>query len=238
MSTLVEVLRPAPREEPGSSTQEQVLTESVREHAGWSCERFEAEQIRRLVRQIFLPGWPKPLRQVVFSAVDEKTPTAGLCLRIAETLASQASGSVCVVEAAAPEDDFQLARTSEPRAEFRRLRDDARRISSKLWVVPQEILMGASGEGFSPPWLRGRLAELRLEFDYTVIQGPSAAVSGGAALLAHLSDGVVLVLEANATRRATARSVKKNLQAAHARIIGTVLSQRTFPIPQSLYERL
>jgi len=36
------------------------------ELAGWDPDAFGEEQIRGLVRQVFLPGWPKPARQVVF----------------------------------------------------------------------------------------------------------------------------------------------------------------------------
>jgi Mrp family chromosome partitioning ATPase len=53
-----------------------------------------------------------------------------------------------------------------------------------------------------------------------------------------LADGVVLVLEANSTRRVTAKKAKQALEAANVRILGTVLNNRTFPIPEGLYRRL
>jgi hypothetical protein len=46
------------------------------------------------------------------------------------------------------------------------------------------------------------------------------------------------VLGAHSTRRATARKIKETLEAAQARILGTVLSERTFPVPERIYRRL
>jgi hypothetical protein len=42
----------------------------------WNSESFAEEQIRGLVRQVFLPGWPKPAHQVVVSPVDQETDIA------------------------------------------------------------------------------------------------------------------------------------------------------------------
>ena len=53
-----------------------------------------------------------------------------------------------------------------------------------------------------------------------------------------LTDGFILVVEANATRREAALQVAENLRAANVRILGAVLNQRTFPIPEALYHRL
>jgi succinoglycan biosynthesis transport protein ExoP len=53
-----------------------------------------------------------------------------------------------------------------------------------------------------------------------------------------LCDGMVLVVEANLTRRVAAQKVKEKLHAANARLLGAVLSQRTFPIPQTIYKKL
>jgi succinoglycan biosynthesis transport protein ExoP len=56
--------------------------------------------------------------------------------------------------------------------------------------------------------------------------------------LGQLTDGLVLVLEANSTRREAALRITENLNAAHVQILGAVLNKRTFPIPGPLYSRL
>jgi protein-tyrosine kinase len=48
----------------------------------------------------------------------------------------------------------------------------------------------------------------------------------------------VLVLEANSTRRVAARKAKQALEAANVRVLGTVLNNRTFPIPEKIYRLL
>lgn len=209
----------------------------------WDADRFALEQIHNLVRRVFLPEWPKPARQVVFSAVDRRTDIVGICLQAAECLATQVTGTVCVVEANlhAPELEDGHGRTAgelvavEPRSGP--LRKSSRQISSRVWVVPQRTFLNAES-GLSAAWLHARLEQLRQEFDYTVVQGPPAGWYGETALLGQLCDGVILVLEANSTRRAAARKAKETLQGANVRLLGTVLSERTFPVPESIYRML
>jgi hypothetical protein len=214
---------------------------ATRESIAWNPDRFGEEQIRSLVRQVFLPGWPKPARQVVFCAVDDGD-VDGVCLRVSQVLSAQIPGSVALVEAhlESPEvcDEYGSPTPIFRPSGFRPLRDSARRVSSHLWRVPREMFMGENEAGLSVEWLPARLRELRLEFDYTIVHGPPAALCSDAALLGYLSDGVVLVLEANATRRAAAQRAVQMLHATNARLLGTVLSKRTFPIPEGIYRRL
>jgi receptor protein-tyrosine kinase len=86
--------------------------------------------------------------------------------------------------------------------------------------------------------LKTRLAELRSQFDYALIDAPPLARYADAITLGQLADGFVLVLEANSTRREAAIRLAENLRAAQIRILGAVLNKRTFPIPKSLYDRL
>lgn len=205
----------------------------------WGLELFAAEQIRSLVRQVFQPGWPKPARQVVFSPVDESTDITGLCMHVAEVLA-EASGTTCVVEAdlhSCESTSSEPGKRDETRNQPGSFQDVSRRLSSRLWQVPAKIFQPGN-EAFPAASLRGRLAQLRLEFDFTIIQGPAAGAHSEAAMLGHFCDGVVLVLEANLTRRVSAQKVKERLGSANARLLGTVLSERTFPIPEAIYRRL
>ena len=216
-----------------------------REVAPWNPDRFGEEQIRSLVRQIFLPGWPRPARQVVFCAVEDGD-VAEICLRVSQTLAAQIPGTVALVESHLPEshppvteadDEYGPTPVYRPGG-FSPLREAARRVSGHLWRVPREAFLGENEFGLSAEWLPGRLRELRLEFDYTIIHGPPAALCSDSALLGYLSDGVILVLEANSTRRAAAQRTVQMLQATNARLLGSVLNRRKFPIPDGIYRRL
>ncbi len=204
-------------------------------------ESFADEQIAGLVRQVYLTG-AKPARQVVFSAVDRETKISGLCQRIAGALSEQASGTTCWLNANFQNRDSQLAEARRFQAgddlkRFGGLRDASQQLSNQLWCMPAEVFLG-EGNGLSATWLRARLAELRLEFDHVVIQGSTCGATNQDSLLAGVCDGMVLVLEANVTRRVSARKVKETLDAAHVRLLGTVLSERRFPIPHAIYKRV
>jgi len=211
-----------------------------REAVPWNVDRFGEEQIRSLVRQIFLPGWPKPARQVVFCAVEDGD-VSEICLRVSRVLAAQIPGNVALVETHLPSTgrDEEYGRPTILRpAGFHPLRDSAQRISGHFWRVPREAFLGENESGLSVEWLPGRLRELRLEFDYTVLHGPPAALCSDAALLGYLSDGVILVLEANSTRRATAQRTMQMLRMTNTKVLGSVLNGRRFPIPEGIYRRL
>ena len=101
----------------------------ARESIAWNPDRFGEEQIRSLVRQVFLPGWPKPARQVVFCAVEDGD-VAGVCLRVGQTIAAQVPGNVALVEAHLQSDeeneDYGTPVPVFRSAGFRPLRDTAR----------------------------------------------------------------------------------------------------------------
>jgi len=83
-----------------------------------------------------------------------------------------------------------------------------------------------------------RLNELREEFEYILVDCSSMSASNEAIAVGSGADGVVLVLKANSTRKDRARSAVQDLNNAKVRVLGAVLNQRTFPIPDSIYNKL
>jgi protein-tyrosine kinase len=71
-----------------------------------------------------------------------------------------------------------------------------------------------------------------------LVDAPPLSRYADAVTLGQVTDGFVLVLEANATRREVAQMAADSLRAANIRILGAVLNKRTFPIPTSLYKKL
>lgn len=65
-----------------------------------------------------------------------------------------------------------------------------------------------------------------------------SAADSETAIMGRLKDGVALVIEAHRTRRVKAQKAKEILQAANLKVLGTVLSERTFPIPEAIYRNL
>jgi len=205
---------------------------------GWNPEKFAREQIQRLVRQVFCLSDSPSARQVVFSALERETDIQGICLRVGQALAMETSADVAVVGALpdkAGEVESHLAHADyDPRAPSSRLRKKAERLDRNLWLVPadgtQEKQDSASRHIF--------LGELRHEFEYSIVQGQLAGESSMTTEMAQISDGVVLVISAQRTRRASARKFREMLEAAQVRLLGTVLSDREFPIPDGIYRRL
>jgi hypothetical protein len=223
----------------------EVKTPSIpRPRALCDWDEFAEEQICHLVRQVFCPGWPRPARQVVISAVDQETDITGLCLQVAQALAQQVQGSICLIETDGRTTELGNTygrSTSDPvcgRERHGSLRESSRQISEKLWQASLPASTAEDGHTLSVSWLRDRLAQLRHDFEYTVLRTPPALLSSEAALLGNLRDGVILVLEANSTRRMAARKAQEFLQAANTRLLGTVLCERTFPIPERIYRKL
>jgi len=216
------------------------LAEGRRGPAGWSPENFAREQIRGLVRRVFFSNAERPVRQVVFSALEPETDVRSLCQRVGEALASETAGSIAVVEGySLPVQGVAMQREMRPDRESWEqsmpLRQIARRVRGSLWLLPDEA---RSGDPVTATSLHSFLSEVRRQFEYSIVQGPCAAESTQAAAMAQFADGIILVLSAQRTHRAAARKIMEALEAAQLRIVGTVLVDRVFPVPEVIYRRL
>lgn len=79
---------------------------------------------------------------------------------------------------------------------------------------------------------------LRKEFDYALIDCPSLKDSGDLLSMAPFLDGVILVVEANHTRRDQLQHAERAIEAAQGKILGHILNKRTYEIPDWIYRRL
>jgi hypothetical protein len=215
------------------ATQPQVM--AVHETKDWNPAAFAREQIRGLVQRVFFADGAVPVRQVVFSAVGQQQDMESICRQVGEALALETHADVAVVGRQQLRGETV---TASQYAGTGAIKSRSTRLATNLWHVPgfdPRDCGEASGTGAY--WV-SCLAELRDEFEYAVIQGPEAGVSNEAALLGQLADGIILVLGAHSTRKATARKIKQTLEGTHSRILGTVLSERRFPVPERIYRRL
>jgi hypothetical protein len=202
----------------------------------WNPAEFAREQIRGLVRRVFFASGTAPVRQVVFCAAGLHTDVANICDHVGQALALETSAPIAIV--GREPRPMGMMRTPPRHIGTAAIKSWSTQASSNLWRVPESGLHGNGEESGTGRYWVACLGELRHEFEYTVIEGPIAGISSEAALLGQLADGIILVLEAHSTRRATARKIKETLAAAESRILGTVLSQRRFPVPEQIYRRL
>jgi Mrp family chromosome partitioning ATPase len=229
------------RPQPAVLKQAQVESESL-DFCQPQCA--SEREIRRLVRMVFLPGWPRPAHQVVVSGVDADSDGSAVCIGAGELLAREGGGKVCLVEANLrnPSMEESFGGTCSDGAEVGQtagaMRKSSRQIQNNLWLVPRRVFFGHTENSTNLAWLRSRLGELRREFDYSIIHGSLAGEPGGSSLIAHLVDGLVLTVDAKRTRRVTALRVREQLLASNVRLVGAVLLDRSFPIPERIYRRI
>ena len=212
----------------------------------FSMESSQLAELAKLVQRVFLLPGSEYNRTVVFTSSDAGNGCSWICARAGELLASQVTGSVCLVDA-----NLQTPTLHEQFGvpNHHGLADALRQGGSIRGYVSQlsrrNLALVSCGSDpndsqamLSSDRMRMRLSELRSEFDYVLIDCPSMSASNEAISLGSAADGVILVLKANATRKDRARSAVRDLQASKIKVLGAVLNQRTFPIPQKLYNKL
>jgi len=219
-----------------------VLTEPLQ----FAMEGTQLAELTKLVQRVFLLPGSEYNHTVVFSSSDSGNGCSWICARVGELLASLVTGSVCLVDA-----NLQSPTLHEQFgvSNHHGLSDALRQSGSIRGYVSQlsrrNLALVSCGSEvkdvqgmLTSDRMRMRLGELRSEFDYVLVDAPSMSASNEALSLGALADGVVLVLKANATRKDRARSAVNDLQSAKVKVLGAVLNQRTFPIPDHIYNKL
>jgi succinoglycan biosynthesis transport protein ExoP len=213
---------------------------------GLDLDRFAREETLKLVQRVFLLQASTAPRVVMFAGVDQGNGCSRICAQTAEVLAANLSGTVCVIDAnlRTPSMPEYFGVTNHRGLTDSLLQDGPVRNFAKqlrpanLWLLSCGALAADSPNLLRTEKLQARLTELRQQFDFMLIDVPALNQYADAAAVAKLCDGIIMVLEANSTRREAARKMTESLQATKTPILGAVLNKRTFPVPESLYRRL
>jgi Mrp family chromosome partitioning ATPase len=203
------------------------------------------EEEFRLVQRLFLAQAVKRLT-VLFAAVEHQhDESAVICARAAEMLAAQVEGPVCLVDAnlRAPSLHYRYGKEAAVGLADA-LHDNGstfdcapQPVAGNLWLLPSGWTVPDPYRIVTSDRVRFLFRQLQERFDYVLICGAPIGQCAESIYLSQLTDGVVLVVEAHKTRRERARKVKESLDSARVRLLGVVLNNRTFPIPQALYRR-
>lgn len=205
------------------------------------------DEIMKLVHRVFiLPGTAKAPRVVALCGVDQGAGCSWVCARTSEVLAGQTSGTVCAVDAnlRSPSLDghFRIGKSAgfaDAMKDSQPLSEYARRVRpNNLWVLTAGTISGEPNGSLNPARLQEKFSELRSQFDYVLVDTPPADSYADALLLGQMTDGIILVVGSNLTRRESALIAKESFDAAGIPVIGAVLNKRTFPIPEALYRIL
>jgi Mrp family chromosome partitioning ATPase len=236
------VVSEAPSRETGQSNNGSQTREA--QHASFAMDTVEAvgEEILRMVHTIFLTAGGVAPRQVVFCGVGAESASSTVCASAGRALAANCTQSVCLVDAnlRSPRltEIFGVDSTIPIFGKTAVIREHCTQIHRNLWFAGTDLLTDGRGSLLSVDELKQRFAQLFTSFEFLLIDAPGAGVSGDAAHLGQACDAGVLVIEANSTRRLSARKAKEALESAGVRLLGTVLHNRLFPIPEGLYKRI
>jgi polysaccharide biosynthesis transport protein len=204
------------------------------------------EEILKLIHRIFLNSSQPPLSAVVFTAVESQCGCTWVCANAAEALAANVEEPICLVDANLHSPSlhryFKLDCESgfaDAMQKTDPVRSYTRQIpGSNIHILPGSRAPQNLSGVVSPERLKARFSELCSEFKYVLVDAPPVNASADSLMLSLAADGVILVIEANSTRREAARRAKETLQSVEVRILGTVLNKRAFPIPEWLYSKL
>jgi succinoglycan biosynthesis transport protein ExoP len=201
-------------------------------------------------------GFYLDLIRTVFQAVDEQgklrnrvvaftsaTPREGVSHVVnilAKELASQTQNRVLRVDATALQ-NLQMVDPSQVSRHCEETEIDNLLTLSAAAATPDVMVVGAARKASdweSAPEFRAEcLKALRWNFDYVLIDCPSA-VSSEATTLAPLVDGVAVVVKAAQTRRGQIQRCQQMIESAGGNFLGFILNQRQYPVPNWLYRRL
>lgn len=199
-----------------------------------------AHELMNLAQIVFFSANGATPHEVVLCGVDEDSSSSEICLQLGRILAVRSSRPVCLVDA-----DLDSSRLTSLLNAHRHAPmsfpdgESCGQIEKNLWLARTATLDPTRTGTLAPAnVLKQSILDLRKSFEYILIDAPGANVGSDAAVLGELAGAAILVIEANETRKAAALKAKKTLEAMKVNLLGTVLNNRTFPIPEKLYRKL
>jgi succinoglycan biosynthesis transport protein ExoP len=222
------------------------VVESKSQQEATGLDRVAHEECLKLVQRIFLAQPSTTRRTVAFAGIDRGNGCSRICVETARMLAANTSGSVCIVDAhfrnpSLPEffGVHNHRGLAESLVEAGDILSFARQLTpSNLWLLSAGGLAQSSPGLLNSDRLKLRIDELRKGFDFVLVDVAAVNLYADAIAVGRITDGVVVVLQADSTRRESALKGLKSLREANIEVLGAVLNKRTFPIPDFLYRRL
>ena len=205
-------------------------------------EAVARPEILQLVRRFFLATGKENLRRVVFCGVESENGSSSICASVGRALASVSSRSVCLVDgnviSANLSRVFGLDRQVSLLRKFASTQERCVQVAANLWLAGPHLITGGQSSLLPVEDLKQCMAELDRAFDYLLIDAPGIRDSSDAELLGQFAEAAILVIEANKTRRTDAAKAKDSLDLAGIKLLGTILNNWSFPMPEKLYQML
>ena len=186
-----------------------------------------------LARQIFFSSTTGTVpRNVLFLAADEATRVVDVCEKAALTLARLSGMKVAVI--GGPLLNAPAKKPPQSVAESTLWRAHSIALNDRVWRLPAWLFRDRLAQNAQEP--RGPMAEFRTLFKYFVFA--TCAGNGELPIFSSICDAAVLVITANQTRRESALHAKELLGQYKLPLLGAVLTDRVFEVPEAIYRRL
>jgi hypothetical protein len=197
------------------------------------------DELAGLVWRVFIAP-ATPVRSVMFCGADGEQSSDEVATVAAELLAAHHAGTVCLVNSTGSVPALDRRFVAHPDG-FTGMSADVeftnieQQVLENLWLAaPGSRAMGSDDRAIT----NEQLCELRARFDYVIVAAPAVLAGSEAMAIAAVVEGVILLIAENTTRRDTARTATEGLQRSDGRILGVVLTNRSYPIPSAIYRRL
>jgi Mrp family chromosome partitioning ATPase len=230
MSSLTSPFAAKSSENIAEPTRMKVLREGAVIAAASPASDFYDQQIQALVQQVFFQPSATSVRHIGIASVEPDTETAQLCLDVGLALAALGPHDVGLVDVRlqAPPLHTQLKIAGEDA-------NESRQIGPNLWLAPRRSWLDDSPQGMWDHSL-GRLRATTLEFDFSILC--LDPISWLTPKISKACDGLIIVLTANKTRRLVAVEIQERLRRGQVPVLGSILADRRFPVPEGLYRNL
>ena len=202
-------------------------------------DRF-AGDMQRLAQAVFLSEDATTPHVVVICGVDVENGSSRVCSELGRVLALSSNRRVCLVDG-----DTRSRRLSKlfgadgAHASSELDRGECIEGAAQLWIAAADVFDPAEDGVLAPSArLKETIASLRNTFEFVLIDAPGVNAHGDATTLGTLADAAILVIEASVTRKPAALRAKSMLESMNVRLLGTILNNRTYPIPEQLYRKL
>jgi hypothetical protein len=212
------------------------------------CAELDPSEKRELVKltnTLFRIGDFGAPRLIAITGIDENASAARIAACVGELLADLVHGPVCIANADERNggllaQQFGVDTGIDPRPVLLRdvsIRTDDQNPWVRLWILSDALR--ADGNGVpTQQRLYNRVQQLRGEYAYCLLIVPPVSASPDVLVLGPAVDGALLVIDAQTTRREAAIAAKDIFEKARLPLLGAVLTNRKYPIPEWLYQRL
>lgn len=107
-----------------------------------------------------------------------------------------------------------------------------------LTILPAGKIPHNPAELMGSHKLKTLISQLREKYDYIIFDSPPAIPVTDAGLLGAQTDGVILVIQANRTQQGVVKHAEHLLKQAQAKLLGYILTDIQYHIPEYIYRYL